>query len=166
MTKQQIRYTGCLVIAILLFAWLGGVAYAATDTDTSAGTDTAQPAATQEVPPAMPDGQRPDGMQMGEPPTGEPPAGDPGQMNGQNGQPPELPADAEAGSTQDTMMQNQGQTQRGDQTGRIPGNGQTADAGADVPGGSFLSQYGTAITSLVLLAAGFVFVIFYKRKNY
>lgn len=156
--------------------------------NTSSVTDGTASGASQQ----MPQGERPQGGRgnMGMPPSGEftPPqnAGKftPSQNDVKtNGTEPTEP-NADAGMTEENQQtqensEESNQTQGGNQQfgGQMPGgmggfpanmqnfNGQTQE---EAPKGfsGFVKTYSTPITSVVLLIIAFIFVIFYRRKNY
>lgn len=127
-------------------------------------------------------GERPNGGHGGMPPMGEPPSGDfgppqggfvPPQNNDENNSEITTPETEGNTSAENPQMPN-GNPQLGGQMpggmGGFPGNmqnfnGQTQE---DAPKGflGFVKTYSTPITSVILLGLAFVFVIFYRRKNY
>lgn len=124
--------------------------------NTSAVTDGTAAGASQQ----MPQGERPQGGRAN---MGMPPGGD---MQGRT--PPDMPNGEQSGQAQDGNRQFGGQMPGG--MGGFPGNvqnfnGQTQE---EQPKGflGFVKTYSTPITSVILLALAFIFVIFYRRKNY
>ena len=160
--------------------------------NTSAVTDGSAAGASQQIPQGergnmgMPpsgdmQGRTPPNMPNGEMPQGEftPPEGFTPPQNAGEFTPPAN----ENGTTENQQTQENGeesnQTQGGNQQfgDQIPGgmggfsgnmqsfNGQTQEA-EPMTFGSFVKKYSTPIISIILLALAFVFVIFYRRKNY
>ena len=125
------------------------------------------------TPPTMPNGKIPrEGMNRGQKPSGEvtPP---------QNTEKVTQSTSAVEESEASTDEQNNHNTEENSQfEGRMPGgmqggfpsnmqnnNQQTKDAEPMTFWG-FVKTYSTPITSVILLALAFIFVIFYRRKNY
>ena len=125
-------------------------------------------------------GRTPPNMPNGEMPQGEftPPQSNVNTNSTETVTPPANDGAAENEQTQENGEQS-GQTQGGNQQfgGQMPGgmggfpgnmqniNGQTQQ---EQPKGflGFVKTYSTPITSVVLLGLAFIFVIFYRRKNY
>lgn len=127
---------------------------------------------------AMPNGEAPPAMPEGEMPTGEmTPPQDNGNAEIENGQQTQ-PSNSEnkQDTTTDTTNENSNRMQRGGMgggmggmNGGMPGNTQNTENAETVSQGGildFIKTYSTPITSVILLALAFVFVIFYKRKTY
>lgn len=128
-------------------------------------------------------GERPGGGRGGMPPTGEMPSGEFGPPQGGFAPPqsnetnntieataPQTDGDTPAENSQ-TPGENQqfgGQMPRG--MGGFPGNMQNFNEQTqeEQPVGfwGFVKTNSTPITSVILLALAFIFVIFYRRKNY
>ena len=72
----------------------------------------------------------------------------------------------ESGQTQNESSQLVSDMPEG--MGRFPGSMQNGQNAAEKPTGffGFVKTYSTPITSVVLLGPAFIFVIFYRRKNY
>ena len=124
--------------------------------NTSAVPDDTAAGASQQ----MPQGERPQG--------GRGNMGMPLSEDLQGRTPPNMPNGEESGQTQGGNQQFSGQMPGG--MGVFPGNmqnfnGQTQE---EQPKGflGFVKTYSTPITSVVLLGLAFIFVIFYRRKNY
>ena len=73
----------------------------------------------------------------------------------------------------DDVSEQNGQQNRqfpGDMQGGFPGsmqnNNQQNQEAEPMTFGSFIKTYSTPITSVIILALAFVFVVFYKRRNY
>ena len=133
------------------------------------------------TPPTMPNGKIPrEGMNRGQKPSGEftPPQNTDVEKN--ENVPQSTPAAKEtAENTTSTDEQNNHDTEENPQfEGRMPGgmqggipgnmqnnNQQTKDAEPMTFWG-FVKTYSTPIASVILLALAFIFVIFYRRKNY
>ena len=112
--------------------------------------DANAPEISEQMPKGTPESPQGGGDNMGMPPMGD-------MQNG--GMPPN--------------MQNGGMSRQGMNNGQMPEgrfmgnnfNGQTQEAEPMTFLG-FVKTYSTPITSVILLAFAFVFVIFYRRKNY
>ena len=133
------------------------------------------------TPPTMPNGEFPrEGMNRGQKPSGEftPPQN--AEVDSAVNVPQSTPAAKEtAENTTSTDEQNNHDTEENPQfEGRMPGgmqggfpgnmqnnNQQTKDAEPMTFWG-FVKTYSTPIASVILLALAFIFVIFYRRKNY
>lgn len=133
------------------------------------------------TPPTMPNGKIPrEGMNRGQKPSGEvtPP------QNTEFGNTEKVSqststVEESAENETSTDEQNNHNTEENPQfEGRMPGgmqggfpgnmqsnSGQTQEA-EPMTFGSFVKTYSTPITSVILLALAFIFVIFYRRKNY
>ena len=128
--------------------------------------------------PTMPNGKTPrEGMNRGQKPSGEvtPP------QNTESGNTEKVTQSTSAVEESETSTdeQNNHNTEENPQfEGRMPGgmqgglpdnmqinSGQTQEA-EPMTFGSFVKTYSTPITSVILLALAFIFVIFYRRKNY
>ena len=134
-------------------------------------------------------GRTPPNMPNGEIPQGEftPPEGFTPPQNAGESAPPEssknnteavTPPANENVTTENKQIQENGtesnqtpgRNQQFGGMGGFPGNmqnfnGQTQEA-EPMTFGSFVKTYSTPITSVILLALAFIFVIFYRRKNY
>lgn len=68
------------------------------------------------------------------------------------------------------VRRNMGTPPSGDMQGGFPGNMQSnsrqTQEAEPMTFGSFVKTYSTPITSVILLTLAFIFVIFYRRKNY
>ncbi len=131
------------------------------------------------TPPGMPNGEMPPkGMNKGQRPSGEfmPPQGEftPPQNDNSNnnaeGVAPQTDGNASAENTQTPSGEPQFGGQMPEGMGGFPGNmqnfnGQTQETEPMTFSG-FVKTNSTPITSAILLALAFVFVIFYRRKNY
>ena len=133
------------------------------------------------TPPNMPNGEIPrEGMNRGQKPSGEFTSPQNTDVEKNENVPQSTPAAKEtAENTTSTDEQNNHNTEENPQfEGRMPGgmqggfpgnmqsnSGQTQEA-EPMTFGSFVKTYSTPITSVILLALAFIFVIFYRRKNY
>ena len=131
--------------------------------------------------PTMPNGKTPrEGMNRGQKPSGEITPPQNAEGDSAVNVPQSTPAAKEnAENTTSTDEQNNHDTEENPQfEGRMPGgmqggfpgnmqnnNQQTKDAEPMTFWG-FVKTYSTPITSVILLALAFIFVIFYRRKNY
>ena len=140
------------------------------------------------TPPSMPNGEMmPEGMNRGQRPSGDfvpqqnggefiPPQGEFALQENNNvtDNTEAAPSQTEVGeATKNTEMPNNNQQFDGQMPGAMgafPGNLQSFNGQGqqEVPEGflGFIKTYATPITSVIFLALAFIFVIFYKRKNY
>ena len=133
------------------------------------------------TPPTMPNGKIPrEGMNRGQKPSGEITPPQNAEVDSAVNVPQSTPAAKEtAENATSTDEQNNHDTEENPQfEGRMPGgmqggfpgnmqnnNQQTKDAEPMTFWG-FVKTYSTPIISVILLAVAFIFVIFYRRKNY
>lgn len=135
-------------------------------------------------PPQMPDGEMPTPPDGAFPPapdgTTEPPQGEESIQSESNGQLQKPEENNTADTASQAADESASRPQRGDMPGNMVGQengfgGMPSDmqaneavAETDTSGGivGFLKTYSTPITSVILLALAFVFVLFYKKKQY
>ena len=133
------------------------------------------------TPPTMPNGKIPrEGMNRGQKPSGEITPPQNAEVDSAVNVPQSTPAAKEtAENTTSTDEQNNHDTEENPQfEGRKPGgmqggfpgnmqnNNQQAKDAEPMTFWGFVKTYSTPIASVILLALAFIFVIFYRRKNY
>lgn len=186
MKRNKPQFLCCIFLIGFVVLSFGSVAYAATETE--GGTRPPMPI-TQEN--EVTDGKIPEeqSLQTGEMPEfpgnidGDRPTGPTNTAVPEQGIMPEQPPVAETTKVQDsvseekettTEQENSKNSSKSENAMQNPsqrpdpmGMERMGDLDTEeLASGSFLEQYGMMLASLVILVAGFMFVRFYKQKNY